>query len=528
MTATGSASTAFGSAPLRKLAVRLAAAAVAASMALAAPAPTAAAQDAGPFPDTPAGAFYTQAVEALHQKGVFAGTLCDPGFCPDEALDRAAMAVWTVRVLDEQDPAEVTSTRFADVDAAHPQAAFIERFAELGVTRGCGDGSRFCPQDNVIRAQMAVFLSRAFALAEGPDPGFDDVAADAWYAPSVASLAASGITRGCGDGSGFCPQDNVTRAQMALFLARALGLVDRPGETPDTPTSAPGGGAGGFTAISAGNKHACAVRADKSLACWGNNLDRQLNAAHGEFAAVSAGGYHTCALRVDNTVSCWGLNENGQTSRPRRVEFLALSSGFMHTCAVSADQDDAGSVRCWGLDIQGEATPVAGSYRKVSAGHEHTCGLRTDGAVQCWGGNSHGQAGVKNPAGSMTCTISGCRFDYNPIAGPFIDVSAGTTHTCAVRTGGSLECWGYSTDGQTTPPAGEFLAVSSGYKHSCAVAVDNTVRCWGRDAYGATAAPAGEFLAVSAGSSFSCGLRTNGSIECWGYSTDGQTTPPTK
>ena len=136
----------------------------------------AAAQANAPFADTPTDAWYTVPVSALAADGVFAGTECDDGFCPDEAIDRATMAVWTVRVLDGKDPAPAGSTRFGDVGGSHPQAAFIERFAQLGVTRGCGDGTIFCPDESVTRAQMAVFLSRAFGLSDGPDPGFGDVA----------------------------------------------------------------------------------------------------------------------------------------------------------------------------------------------------------------------------------------------------------------------------------------------------------------------------------------------------------------
>ena len=77
---------------------------------------------------------------------------------------------------------------------------------------------------------MAVFLKRAFDLPDGPDPGFDDVPVDAWYVDQVAALAASGITKGCGDGSGFCPSRATTRAQMATFLHRA---INRPSEVSD-------------------------------------------------------------------------------------------------------------------------------------------------------------------------------------------------------------------------------------------------------------------------------------------------------
>ena len=131
------------------------------------------------------------------------------------------MAVWVVRLLDGGDPAAVSSTSFADVDAASFNAPFIERMFDLGVTQGCGEAASFCPDDPVTRAQMAVFLSRAYDLADGADPGFADVPADHWAADDVAKLAASGITHGCGETASFCPSDDTTRAQMATFLWRA-------------------------------------------------------------------------------------------------------------------------------------------------------------------------------------------------------------------------------------------------------------------------------------------------------------------
>ena len=179
------------------------------------------ARDDAAFPDTPSNAYFAVPVGAMASAGVFAGTECDDGFCPGEPIDRSTMAVWMVRVLDGADPEPVTFTRFGDVDASHPHAAFIERLADIGVTRGCGDGTNFCPDREVTRAQMAAFLSRAYGLPEGPDPGFGDVPADAWYAADVAGLAASGITRGCGDGTNFCPSRSTTRGQMATFLYRA-------------------------------------------------------------------------------------------------------------------------------------------------------------------------------------------------------------------------------------------------------------------------------------------------------------------
>ncbi len=174
-------------------------------------------------------AYYSEPVAALAEQGVFARTEWEPpgsreeknAFCPDAPIDRATMAVWTVRVLDGEDPPEVDESRFDDVSPWNFYAPFIERMAELGITQGCGDGSGFCPDHAVTRAQMAAFLSRAYELPDAPDPGFVDVPSDAWYAADVAKLAASGITQGCGDGTGFCPGTDTTRAQMATFLYRA-------------------------------------------------------------------------------------------------------------------------------------------------------------------------------------------------------------------------------------------------------------------------------------------------------------------
>lgn len=235
---------------VRRLVVVVVFAAVAACLGLAAPV---AGQSSG-LDDLSDDAYYWLPVTTLAGRGVFAGTLCDDGFCPEEPIDRKTMAVWTVRVLDGRDPPPVSEARFDDVDAVSFYAPFVERMAELGVTAGCGDGSGFCPDRNVTRAQMAVFLSRAYSLPAGPDPMFSDVADDAWYASDVAKLAASGITAGCGDGTRFCPDRDTTRAQMATFLARAIGAVPLPAEfswslashcsrwPPEDPHTDPGGG----------------------------------------------------------------------------------------------------------------------------------------------------------------------------------------------------------------------------------------------------------------------------------------------
>ena len=221
--------------------------AVAASVLAAAPAGA----QTGGFGDVAKDAYYSQPFDALASQGAFIGTECGDGlFCPGEPIDRKTMAVWTIRVLTGQDPPLVSESRFGDVDARGFYAPFIERMAEIGITRGCGDGSGFCPDRNVTRAQMAAFLSRAYHLGDGPDPGFSDVGSDEWYAADVARLAASGITVGCEDGTLFCPDRNTSRAQMATFLHRAENriTVTTPVEVPSTGAAVAVPAGGSFTA----------------------------------------------------------------------------------------------------------------------------------------------------------------------------------------------------------------------------------------------------------------------------------------
>lgn len=205
-------------------------------------------------------------------------------YCPADSVTRAQMAVFLVRALGEEpddpfDPAswpydpddpstwavsfeDVPSDTDPDTAGAQPYWAWyhIQRLYDLGTTRGC-DPTRFCPEDSVRRDQMAVFLVRALGLepADSADPtgwladldpgteclpcldvdtqatwckSFADVPVDtdpgtpgdqphwAWF--HIQTLCKAGVTRGCGDGTEFCPGDVVARDQMAVFLARAF------------------------------------------------------------------------------------------------------------------------------------------------------------------------------------------------------------------------------------------------------------------------------------------------------------------
>ena len=230
--------------------------------------------------------------------------------------------------------------------------------------------------------------------------------------------------------------------------------------------------------------------------------------------AVTEGDYYI-AIGDGNTLGNFALTVSGgeatepeatpaptEPPTPPADSFDSVSAGWQHTCGVRSD----GSVACWGSDRFGQATPPAGSFDSVSAGWQHTCGVRSDGSVVCWGSDRFGQA--------------------TPPAGSFDSVSAGSGHTCGVRSDGSVACWGLDNDGRATPPAGSFVSVSAGPGHACGVRNDGSVACWGLDNDGRATPPAGSFVSVSAGSSHTCGVKSDGSVACWGYDESGEATPP--
>ena len=123
-------------------------------------------------------------------------------------------------------PPAATGNVFLDVAANDFAASFIEQLAADGITSGCGGGN-YCPDAVVTRDQMAVFLLRAkYGSSYSPPTAtgvFGDVDLSHWAVNWIEQLAAEGITAGCGGGD-YCPDAEVTRDQMAVFLVRTFGL----------------------------------------------------------------------------------------------------------------------------------------------------------------------------------------------------------------------------------------------------------------------------------------------------------------
>lgn len=287
------------------------------------------------------------------------------------------------------------------------------------------------------------------------------------------------------------------------------------------------------TQVSLGSTHTCALEHAGTVKCWGDNLSGALGnglddnvdrprpvdvVGITDAVAIAAGSLHTCALLSGGGVKCWGRDAEGQLgngtdgeedqSTPVDVsgisDAVGIASGGRHSCAII----DGGTVKCWGFDLHGQIGDGAPQGDKrapvdvvgltgvvaLDAGESHTCAIRSNGDLMCWGWDARGQLGDgdDDEADELTPILI-------PLASDPTSIGLGVTWTCAVLTGGTLQCWGWDREGSlgngaavtadqlspaTVPDLTSVVAVSAGAYDTCAVTSDDRVHCWGRDTEG--------------------------------------------
>lgn len=228
--------------------------------------------------------------------------------------------------------------------------------------------------------------------------------------------------------------------------------------------------------------------------------------------------------------------------------FQQLAVGGDFACGLQLE----GPLFCWGSNAYGtfgdgtttsSTTPAAGMngrrFTSVAAGTDHACGIDVEGTLFCWGRNDSGQLGNGTTGGGSEPT------GVQVAGGPWSNVSAGETHTCAIAIGGALYCWGdgsfgqlglggYHTTGTPTRVGTElWTSVSAGVRVTCGMTSDADAKCWGSGANGVIGngsihdaltpvTVGGLWQQVRLGRVHACGVDHTGSLHCWGRNIYGQ------
>lgn len=293
-----------------------------------------------------------------------------------------------------------------------------------------------------------------------------------------------------------------------------------------------------YRQMASGSMHACDIASGGFVWCWG------LNGKEGRIGSATLGDNATSAVPV--------LVPN---TGPNALRFVQLSSYGIHTCGITTD----GRAYCWGSNNWGALggnsavsqsnTPIAVSttltFKQISTGADHTCGVTTDNRAYCWGHNDWRQFATNAPAQSGTPVAVAPELS-------FASITAGTSFTCGVTTTGAGYCFGASGLGQlgdgtkisygntfsATPVAiatnSALRVVDAGLSFACGLTSANQALCWGSNGgrlgngnitdNSAPQLVSGglSFNSISSGNGFSCGVTTDAAVWCWGGNDNGQ------
>ena len=218
-------------------------------------------------------------------------------------------------------------------------------------------------------------------------------------------------------------QDRRRPGVLGLRRLAAGGCRARTRRAARSPRSAPA------PTIRARSRPPAAWSAGASTATGGCRA-RTRRAARSPRSAPAAS--HTCAIKTAGDAGVLGLTAASATGRCRaRTRRAARSPRSAPAATIRARSRPPATLECWGSDEFGDGqvsgpNAEGGTFTQVSAGREHTCAIKTDGGLECWGYDGAGQVSGPNAEG-----------------GTFTQVSAGAAHTCAIKTDGDARVLGH-------------------------------------------------------------------------------------
>ena len=205
-----------------------------------------------------------------------------------------------------------------------------------------------------------------------------------------------------------------------------------------------------FTKIAAGGDQTCGIRQEGRVICW--DIRSKLSPfGTEEIVDISVGAQQVCGLTLDSRVLCEPFSLLAPSEEER---FGAISMGAIHSCGLTLD----GTAFCEGVDMAGQLSPPEeGPFSAIVSGVYHTCALTTDGAVLCWGFDLKRAAEFDDPGMGVNAVGMEFLFDTHRSEPPederFKTIDAGYWHTCGLRQDGGVSCWGYGHQGQASPPS---------------------------------------------------------------------------
>ena len=196
---------------------------------------------------------------------------------------------------------------------------------------------------------------------------------------------------------------------------------------------------GTYTAIGAGDFFTCGLTTAGEARCWGKVQRDSWTKPPVDvtFQHLAVGDRNACGLS-DGAVLCWGETRWPQGRAPTEYTFDRLEMGYEETCGLMYD---GGVVSCWGnLDRIKRSIPERAGQRAVATGGRLRCTLDARGLVDCVDELSRPE--LVGPPSRSAAT--------DPAR--FTQISVGYAHVCGIRAGGALECWGGDSFGQASPP----------------------------------------------------------------------------